>query len=219
MRQSFAEEHFPADVVADGWRQGQDSGGLYELRAVRHERTEPQLDHLATEAGERRRTAQLVRVPRAELVRPGRPQVVADAGTLDEQPLDEVEHVGAGPVQGYDARQLMPQVLNVQFRAEGADAHVERRAAAPINDVDVAACSDQQRQNINKLPVGGDVYRGLSQPITSVNIRTTLCFLHVFKLSMAQSTTNKPLCVFYFLFKLQRFYHNISIFLMLVLCK
>lgn len=105
-------------------------------------------------------------VPRPK-VRRAVKQLLGNSGALVQQPLDEVQHVRAGAKQRHDAGELVTEVLCVQFRAERADADVERRAALVVNDVDVAAGRDQQVEDVDELPVGGDVYRGLARLVRS----------------------------------------------------
>ena len=64
-------------------------------------------------------------------------KVVVEARSFLVQPLDEIEHISAGVVQGDYTRQLMSQILEVKLRTETTNADVERCASMLIYKVDV----------------------------------------------------------------------------------
>lgn len=162
----LAVEHLAADVSLQRRRYRKFPRDLDEAGVAR--RADPHLDDLPTDGAQRLRLAYLHSVPGAEVGRVVK-QVVGYAGALVEQPLDEVQRVGAGAEQRHYAGELVAQVLGVQLRAERTDADVQRRAALVVNDVDVAAGGNKQVQNIDKLPVGRDVDRRLARLIGPEN--------------------------------------------------
>ena len=110
------------------------------------------LNHLATEVLQRLRARDLHHVPVAKLDGADH-HGVGNAGALVMQPLGEVQHVGARPVQDEDAGQLVTQVFHVEFRAERAHADVERRAALIVCDVHVALCRYEHLEDVRQLPL------------------------------------------------------------------